>query len=323
QSPQGDRMPPICSSLDFNNVTWPKDYRQTDQVAFSLAMNITGSFEGHAGWTNLSNNFDGQGVSMGILNQNLGQGTLQPLLIQMRENHLDILESVMTKSMLDSLLKMLKDWERARVSSFDLQRVAPPEVERRLVDLSDEGDIDKHYAFAGISLRSNSKSVRWARKTLYTDSKGRKFKESWRKALKALAGDPAYVSLQIAAARYIHDRTHSYRERLGWTQLRSYLFLFDIVVQNGSLRDKHFEKFDDWMTEQARATEEEQMLEMLEIRVVDSNPKWQKDVRLRKTAVIKGVGYVHGEDRNLPIEYCYDPLLTYHSHSQSEAIDRL
>lgn len=323
---QASFLPKICSTLSFDGVTWPVDYRQSDQVAFSLAMNVTGSFEGHAGWTNLSNNFDGQGVSMGILNQNLGQGTLQPLLIKMRDKHRGVLEKALSSSMLKSLEGMLSRWERSRLSKgLSLSFIPSPNlIERKPIEASAiEGDVDKRYAVVEMQTRSNSSSVRWAKKTLYTDSKGRKFKSAWKKAFKQIIADPAYVSLQIEAARYIHDRAHRYRHRLGWEQLRSYLFLFDIVVQNGSLKDKHFERFEDWFVKENRATEEEQMLKMLEIRVVDSHPKWQKDVRIRKTTTIKGTGFVHGEERNLPVEYCYDPVLSYLSPEGAEVVDRL
>ncbi|MCJ8277796.1 MAG: hypothetical protein MJK18_13215, partial [Bdellovibrionales bacterium] len=59
----------ICSSLEFKGVTWSPELSQDDRVAFAIALNVSGSFEGHSGWSNLSNNFDGQGVSMGLLNQ--------------------------------------------------------------------------------------------------------------------------------------------------------------------------------------------------------------------------------------------------------------
>lgn len=314
ERPFDSRIPAICSALDFSQVTWPADYRESDQVAFSLAMNITGSFEGYAGWTNLSNNFDNQGVSMGILNQNLGQGTLQPLLIKMRDNHLSVLESALTESMLESMLDMLSDWESSKstfTASLDDLTLATEKEPINLAKLS--GDIDKFYAAPQLKTGSNSASVRWAKRTLYTNSSGTNFKSAWKTALKTIAGDPSYVSLQIEAARYIHDRTHEYKRTLGWNELRSYLFLFDIVVQNGSLREKHFRQFDNWLASHPQSSEEEQMLEMLEIRVVDSHPKWQNDVRRRKTTVILGVGEVHGEDRDLPVEYCYDPVIDYES----------
>ncbi len=305
-------VPQICSALDFDDVSWPSDYVAADEMAFALGMNITGSFEGHAGWTNLSNNFDGQGVSMGILNQNLGQGTLQPLLINLRDNNKSVLENAMTPSMLDSLLGMLEKWERSSDSVTAVSALGEATTQSRRLVLNQDPNIDKKYAYAGIQTRSNSASVRWAKKTLYTDSAGRNFKSAWKTALKEIAGHPDYVSQQIEAAQYIHDRALDYKGRLGWKQLRAYLFLFDIVVQNGSLKDKHFEEYEDWLAEQtSRVTEEEQMLEMLEIRIKDVIPKWAKDVRSRKQTVILGSGFVHGEDRNLPVEYCYDPIFKY------------
>lgn len=303
----------ICSALNFDKVTWPEDYSLDDETAFALAMNITGSLEGHSGWENLSNNFDGQGVSMGILNQNLGQGSLQPLWIAMRNDHRDVLESIMTPSMLSAMLSMLNDWERKSLHSKSFAINTEDEIEK--VPLNDRQDgVDKLYGFIQTKSRSTSASVAWAKRTLYSDSAGRVFKSAWKTALKKLASHPAYVSLQIRAARYIHDRAHGYRRLLGWNQLHSYLFLFDIVVQNGSLKQKHFDKMEAWLSSQKRTlTEQEEMKALLEIRVVDSNPIWQDDVRKRKTAIINGKGFVHGENRKFTEEYCYDPEAAYQS----------
>ena len=220
----------------------------------------------------------------------------------------------MTPSMLSSLLKMLASWERSSVSSSS-KLISEKEPQRYLlsteeIGLSSLSSVDKTYGLFSEVRGSNSSSVKWAKNTLYKDS-GKTFKPEWESALREIAGSPEYVSLQIKEAQYLHDRASDYRDRLSWTQLRAYLFLFDISVQNGTLKDKHFNKFAKWLKKNPSATEEEQMLEMLEIRVVDSHSKWQKDVRIRKTTVIKGVGFVHGEDRNLPLEYCYDPINSY------------
>jgi hypothetical protein len=42
----------------------------------------------------LSGDFDGQGISFGVLQWNIGQGTLQTLLAQMDQNHADILGQI-------------------------------------------------------------------------------------------------------------------------------------------------------------------------------------------------------------------------------------
>lgn len=57
---------------------------QVDKL--KLALEITGSFEG-AGWGGVARNFDGQGLSFGILQWNYGQGTLQKLLLRYQEKH--------------------------------------------------------------------------------------------------------------------------------------------------------------------------------------------------------------------------------------------
>ncbi|WP_233901782.1 hypothetical protein [Paenibacillus polymyxa] len=65
----------------------PKTTEKTDKPAttqkddaIQKAIKITASFEG-SGYTNIAGNSDNQGLSLGILQWNIGQGTLQPMLI--------------------------------------------------------------------------------------------------------------------------------------------------------------------------------------------------------------------------------------------------
>ena len=51
---------------------------------FEKCLSITGSFEG-ASWSGSSGNWDGQGISVFILQWNIGQKTLQPLLMAMNQ----------------------------------------------------------------------------------------------------------------------------------------------------------------------------------------------------------------------------------------------
>lgn len=59
---------------------------------------LTGSFETGAPipdcFAGLSGNFDGQGISFGVLQWNFGQGSLQPLLKEMDEKHSEVVDSV-------------------------------------------------------------------------------------------------------------------------------------------------------------------------------------------------------------------------------------
>lgn len=58
----------------------------TDSLKDKLLRN-TGFFEGNNGYSNVSGNFDGQGLSFGIIQYNFGQGTLQPLLKEYIKNN--------------------------------------------------------------------------------------------------------------------------------------------------------------------------------------------------------------------------------------------
>src|SRR5438128_7569024 len=61
-------------------------------------MALTGAFETNRPFPDcfagLSGDFDGQGISFGVLQWNLGQGSLQPLLQKINTTHPDIVESI-------------------------------------------------------------------------------------------------------------------------------------------------------------------------------------------------------------------------------------
>jgi hypothetical protein len=59
---------------------------------------LTGAFETGAGvpdcFCGISGDFDGQGISLGVLQWNFGQGSLQPLLKEMMSEHRDVSEQI-------------------------------------------------------------------------------------------------------------------------------------------------------------------------------------------------------------------------------------
>ena len=110
------RSESICSRLSFSDVTL--DVAGDQKEAFELALNVTSSYEGSDGWSNLSNNDDKQGVSLGLLQWNLGQGTLQPILLDMVKNHAEVVSSVVSPSHLASLQGMLSAWSKTHRSHF-------------------------------------------------------------------------------------------------------------------------------------------------------------------------------------------------------------
>jgi len=83
--------------------------------SITRAMAVTMSFEGGG----LVGNFDGQGLSMGNIHFNIGQGSLQPILMTMNNEHPDVLRSIFGNHY-NELVRMLNmpnrsqqlDWTR-------------------------------------------------------------------------------------------------------------------------------------------------------------------------------------------------------------------
>jgi hypothetical protein len=86
-------------------------------------MALTGSFETNNSlpdcFAGLSGDFDGQGISFGVLQWNLGQGSLQPLLRKIIKAEPEIVESIFAQNYeeLNSMLAASKskqlDWARS------------------------------------------------------------------------------------------------------------------------------------------------------------------------------------------------------------------
>jgi hypothetical protein len=289
----------LCSKLDFNDITWPTSLTALDRDALKVALNISGSFEGQGGWGNISNNFDGTGLSLGLLNQTLGTGSLEPLLIDMRNNNYTKMESILSTAHFQSVLDMLLTWERAGVTSLAFTDDGPT--------LS-QFDIGFNEGLLKAASR-NQAAINWAQGNLY-QSNGH-FKPDWLKELVVLAELPEYVSIQVKSALRIHQKSVDYESSIGARELRAYLMMFDINVQNGGIYTSDWNDFKAYLKGKPDATVTERLEKILELRLRHVNTQSIADVRARKLALIYGHGVVHGDSRKLETEYCYSGALTY------------
>jgi hypothetical protein len=291
---RADLQPPrVCSPLDVSGVAWPADLSADDRKAVILGLSISGSYEGPDSWGNITGDFDGQGLSLGLLNQCLGQGSLQPLLVRLRDEHPEAL-AVLGAERRASLLAMLARWEsaaRAEGASSTLSILDVPQ--------------DKS---TGPS-PANRASVAWAEANLYVA--GGAFVPDWQRELIALATSPAYVALQIDAALGDHRGALSDEAAIGVRELRAYLMLFDVQVQNGGMYPEDLADYAAYARRTPRATSAQKLEKLLELRIRHVRKKYAADVRARKRAIILGTGTVHGQPRNFPSEYCYDGLWPY------------
>lgn len=279
----------ICSNLDFMGFSWPSDMFEFEKEALEVALNITGSFEGFGGWQNLTNDFDGQGLSMGLMNQTLGTGSLQPLLLKMRQLHFDKFQSLFQADHFQSLMTMLSNWENSNVRQSSSEVVSP-------LDLgSPELSANEASAFS---------SVEWARRTIY-DSPG-VFNPIWKNELLKLASSHEYVSLQINAAWDLHLRALALHKMMAVYELRTYLLMFDIVVQNGNLKPEDEVDYRNYVRHNPRATAQQRLEKIVNLRLRWVKPQYRNDVRARKMSLINGFGQVHGVSRQYEKEFCFN-----------------
>jgi hypothetical protein len=91
------KVGPGTWSALFNGADVPAPAVTTESLDHQC-LALTGGFETNHPppdcFAGLCGDFDGQGISFGVLQWNIGQGSLQPLLAQMNQNHPDILGQV-------------------------------------------------------------------------------------------------------------------------------------------------------------------------------------------------------------------------------------
>lgn len=294
----------VCTSLDFSGVQWSSRVLPQDRDPFAVALDLTGGFEGPDGWANLTDNFDGQGFSMGLLNQNLGQGSLQPIWLDMRRLADDSMRSALGSDRYELSSSMLDRWA-ARTQTTGVLRLEDygynelDDLDKIAEDLQiDRMELEQTQAAL---LSHNQESVNWAVANVLT---GTKLKSDWARALRTLAITPMYRTLQVQRAEKIHRSALGLMQTYNAWEWRSYLFFYDIVVQNGGISSTIRAQYFDWLKAHSNVGELARMVKLLELRLKVVNPKYVNDVRLRKMLTLTGHGVVHGKRYDLEKEYC-------------------
>ncbi len=293
----------ICSQLDFSGVSWPGEFERAEKKAMALALNVTGSFEGAGGWENLAGNFDGQGLSLGLNQQNLGQGTLQPILKTMIEENAPLAKMLFSPANLRSMTAMVNRWSQSTmIESHATHQAVSMELFPAKTALTklDEG-FEETFA---VSATRNSESVAWAVANLFQRD-GSTFKTDWQQSLRSFAATAPFRSLQIQEATAMFERAIDYFVALNLRELRSLLLMYDFVVQNGGFNVDHLAQLRAFDRSNPRANEQARMLKLLAIRLVSVRPQFRADVDSRKRTIINSVGRVHGKARDLQKEYCF------------------
>ena len=126
-----------------------------------------------------------------------------------------------------------------------------------------------------------------------------KVQEPWLGMFRALGRTPECQDIQTEMAMDQHRRARSLAREYGLGSQRAVALMFDILVQNGSIKDtvkrqifRDFEAFP-----QSLAPDELEVRKMRSVanrRAEAAKPEFVKDVRSRKLCIADGKGTVHG-----------------------------
>ncbi|HEU0015499.1 MAG TPA: peptidoglycan-binding domain-containing protein [Longimicrobium sp.] len=225
---------------------------------------LTAGFETGTGvpdcFCGLAGSFDGQGVSFGVLQWNLGQGTLQPMLQRLNQQHPQTVKA-------------------AFGASYD--------------------------AFCGVLSKGKTDQLAWANTI---QDAGHRVQEPWKSAFRALGRTQECQDAQVAGAADRYATGLKMCEEYGLWSERAAALMFDIVVQNGSIKAETKQQIlADFKAIPATASKEDQEVQRMRIvarrRAAAANPKFSADVLSRKLTCAEGVGVVHGAGYDLERQF--------------------
>lgn len=261
--------------------TLPKNWTAT-------ALELTGHFEDDGEpWSAVSGNFDGMGVSLGVLQWNFGQGSLQPMVIAAGRPAVDATMPTIGAAFWQAAhagpsgwLPIVAGWH----TGIALKSVARQELR----------------AFTG-SPAFVAQQVAASEQTAQTAFE---FAKDWAKS------DPAFGAVSKALFCWFFDLTtqNGTLKGIGFAQLDTFRkslshprdFVCDRLAGQplsvAGAKDAH-RNAELWRS--AGTARGDDLLLLSYLRSLKSTPQWQTDVLNRKGTVAQGIGWVHGTRHDL------------------------
>ncbi len=225
---------------------------------------LTGAFEG-GGYDTLSGNFDGMGISFGFLQWNLGQGTLQSLLLSMYEAGPKTFQRCCTQP----------------VAQFG----------GATKDLTQD--------LLAVCRMPKAEGVAWA--AARCSGRYSALLPHWRAVFKALAAEPGFQRIQRNHANPYVNTAKGCMIQYGFESERALALFFDVSVQQGSVDGDSRQAYLATLTEDQ--SEETRLYNMAKCVGQQANPEWIQDVTQRKMTIALGRGTVHGTAYNLEQDF--------------------
>jgi hypothetical protein len=233
------------------------------------AVQITSTFETgkRGGFYGLSGNFDGYGLSFGLVNWNIGTGSLQPLL---------------------------RDF--AAEQSARWNEIFGPNAASFLALITPKGNeaIKKQLRFA-IDEMNTSRVVKGKQKWA--------IKEPWITSFKRLSEDTAFQAIQVRYVRDLLSRARYFCEYFGLKSEMAFAFMFDAVSSHGKgwLTKKYKGNVEkrrellrprlaalEAMYGKGKVPEGDVLLAIADVLAATSSERWRDNVRRRKQWFVTG-----------------------------------
>jgi hypothetical protein len=244
----------------------------TDKTPLKIkVLALTAAFETGLGFPDcfgaVAGNFDGQGISLGALQWNFGQGTLQPMLLKMIRNHEAVAKQIFSKDLfieLSQILTLSKEEQLAWINKYQITKQNPKTGIRRLV-------LDPKLA----------------------------------EPFRHLGKTPEMIEIQADEAGTRYLKALSNCEQYDLKTERGVALMFDINVQNG-LVDKNgagarirqdYENLN--INSSATEIQVARMIIIAKRRSEVVTAQWRNDVLSRKMTIATGQGEVHKRKYNL------------------------
>lgn len=128
----------------------------------------------------------------------------------------------------------------------------------------------------------------------------------WKEQFKNLGYTAECVNAQLKEASTKYQTALNMCRDYGLLTENAVALMFDIVVQNGSIKNStRTAILSDFKSVK---NETEKLIIVAKRRAADAKPEWQKDVLARKETIARGLGIVHGKTFNLETEFGIRPI---------------
>lgn len=237
-------------------------------LAFQKSLLITGSFEG-ANYGGCNGNFDGAGLSFGILQWNLGQGTLQPLLADMYSSNPSRFDELAGDKSSKIVTMSLGAYEREIIQGF-----------------INEVTTGKEF----IPSKPSNKYFKGKVEVL----------PEWKEVFSRIGNE--FTAIQQKHAEHYFNDAIKVCKMFGLKTERAIAFAFDQCTQRG--KGSVSDEYQQFKTEAKTFITEKGIMEfILKNDLPDFTERWRDDVQSRRECIINGTGIVHGSKYDLTKQF--------------------